>query len=431
MYLCREEQFLNTKIDLTGAISLHFISSTVEINRRISPQFLLEKKIGLGIVFSLTIRYCNWARNITQGKPNILSRSFLKKLICELQGIQTTDLIGKIGKYSMFTPTLDIFDHVLFGYLRDRLKMPSWWYHPEGKLCAFVLTFDEDWFGERANRFLNPNIPTTWFLTDDSKINTNSVMSMKAKGVSFQLHWNRLLIHLNKFGLHFCLRSIKKQIDNISHSTAIRPVACRIHYLRWDRHVDNLFFVMKEAGINLDSSFGPGRKQHGYLFATGYPYLVGDKKGRPIGIEEIPFQIHEPQGGASVEEHLRLLREAKCDYHTALVGLFHPYDCLPGKESYESYWKLLDSLHDKSAWCTNLENLSLYWNERRRRGIVSIFEGRELKIEVSDSLQRQMTLCFPDEENINSIILDERQVEVNSKLVLENGKHSLIVKYRD
>ncbi|MDD5166655.1 MAG: hypothetical protein PHQ57_04640 [Candidatus Omnitrophica bacterium] len=430
-YHCHKEEFLGAVLDLSGASSLVYRPLREKNIAAAKPDFLFENSIGLGVVFTLSIEYCRWATDITQGKLYPPGARFPRKLFRQVQGIQTPDLAGEGREDFIFAPVLDIFDQLLLRYVRDKLKIPSWWYYPGKKSCAFALTFDEDWFGERADRFPLPGIPATWFLTDDSNIDTRSLHAMQEDGKSFQMHWNRFIIHLNRFGWRFCFRDIKEQMHRISQKISNKPVACRIHYLRWDAHYDNLFFVMKEAGINLDSSFGPGRGQHGYRFATGYPYLVSDKRGRPIGIEEIPFQIHQPQGGASVEEVLRLLEEAKRDYHTFLVGLFHPYDCLPGRQSYESYTKLLELLDDESIWCTDIENLSVYWNKRRERVITSVFKEQELVVRISGLPEKQMTLRLPDGENIERIIFNKKEIPVTDKIVLDNGEQSLIVKYRN
>jgi len=417
---------------LTGAIRLIYESlgkGTLEEKK--VQELLLKKEVGKGFVFILTLEYSEWARNITQGKPNRSDGKFSKRTDWNMQGIQTPDLRTDHPEPFAFVPVLDVFDQTLFGYVKDKLRIPAWWYYPEAYSGAFVLTFDEDWFGNKAKRIYNKGAPATWFVVDDSDIDTEAIDFLRREGDTIQFHWNRFLIHINKFGLHFCRRKAKEQVDKLEKKAAIRPVICRIHYLRWDTDFDNLFFVMKEAGMQVDSSFGPGRGQHGYRFGTGFPYFVCDKEGRPIGIEEIPFQIHEPMGGGSSEDHLRLIEEADRHFHTTVVGLFHPYYCLEGSRSYESFTELLNYLDKKPIWKTNLEALTNYWDKRRKTKFLSFFENRNLIIEVSGLNDEGMTLRLPDLENMEKIALDGKEICVQEKLILDEGEHSIEICYQN
>ena len=429
-YNCFFEKFLEKGIDLKGARCLSYFASFREENQGKNSQIFFENRIGRGVVFSISIDYAKWVCNLTQGMPNSPGGSFHKKIGWDLQGIQTSDLRTDCPQPFSFTPVVDIFDQTLFGYIRDRLRIPSWWYYPDAKPCAFILSFDEDWFGKRLKRFPLPAIPATWFVVDDSDIDAESVDYIHKNTGTLQLHWNRFIIHLNKFGWHFCFRKAKEQAGNLFKKTKTQPDLCRIHYLRWDSDLSNLFFVMKEAGIKFDSSFGPGRGQHGYRFGTGFPYFVSDKKGDPIGVQEISFQIHDPMSGASLEDYIKLLEDAENNYHTAVVALFHPYYCLPGRRSYESYRKLLDFLSTKKIWCANLEQLINFWNKRLKSEISSSLNKQELIINVSKSQNEQMSIRLPDVRNIERVILDEIEVPVRDNLVLSPRNHIVRIRYR-
>lgn len=427
---CTEKRFLKNPVDLTGANFLIYVPIVKELDTEQRPYFF-EGKIGKGNVFTLAIEYGKWAINTTQGKPDMPEGKFSKKLGWDMQGIQTPNLRTDSEHPFMFMPVLDIFDQSLFGHIRDKLKIPAWWYYPQSKSNAFILTFDEDWYGRRIQKLSAPGIPSTWFLVNDSNVDEQTVNYIKKQDGTIQFHWNRFILHLNQFGWHFCLRSAKKQIHKLSQKILNNPIVCRIHYLRWDSDFDNLFFVMKEAGIKIDSSFGPGRHQHGYRFGTGFPYFVSDKRGNPIGVQEIPFQIHEPMGGASLEDNIRLLDESEKIYHTIIVGLFHPYYCLSGGKSYKLYINLLDILLKRpTTWFTTIDELIAYWDKRRGMGIFSRFEENDLVINFHEIKDDRLALRLPDIQNIECVIINDIKVPVNDRLVLKAKNTTVRIRYR-
>ena len=427
--MCAEEVFLGTTIDLTGATYIRYapVDKTGENQEKI---IFFERKRNEGVVFSLAVRYSNWAKDTCQGKPDKPDGRFSAKVGLDIQGMQTPDLRTDIDCSRQFIPVLDRFDQTLLGYICERLRIPRLWYYPERKACAYVQTFDEDWYGKRIMKLPDPGIPSTWFLVDDSPIEDREVQELIKKGGTCQFHWNRFILHLNKFGWHFCLRDVKEQVHNFAKRLSARPSVCRIHYLRWDSDFDHLFFVMRQAGLKIDSSFGPGRGQHGYRFGTGFPYWVGNKQGEFIGIREVPFQIHEPMGGASLQENLRLIDDAEREYHTAVVGLFHPYYCLPGRKSSRIYNGILEALKQKTnIWFTTIEGLTEYWEKRSRTGLTSVYEDDTLLINFSGQADRKMTLCFPDVQNIENIVVDDTEVPISEKLDVGENRKRIKIKY--
>jgi len=328
-----------------------------------------------------------------------------------------------------FVPSLDVFDRALFLRVAELMRIPGWWYHPDAKPSALVLSFDEDWAGPRLTGFENPDFPTTWFVVDDSCIDANALSELKNGGASFQVHWNRFLIHLTKLGLHVCSRSLSSQVSRLRAKTGTSPRICRIHYLRWDSSLDNLFWVMKECGIEVDSSLGPGRGQHGYRFGTGFPYFVGDKDGNPIGVEEIPFQIHDPMGESTLEEKLRLIHEAAEQHHTAVVALFHPYYCQAGHRSHKQYTELLERIQTSSCWHASLEDLSDFWKARRSTGISSSLDDSLLRIRITGMPKAGMTLRLPDVTSLESVVVNKREVESSELIVLQAGDYEVEARY--
>ncbi|MBN2126299.1 MAG: hypothetical protein JW821_18510 [Deltaproteobacteria bacterium] len=423
---CSREMFGERRLDLKGA-SLILYGGLIPGERE--GGLCYEREKGEGRIFVLALEYGKWALGITQGIPNRTGWKFRKTWDWSIQGIQTSDLRTDRPPPYAFAPALDLFDQVLWGWVRDRAKIPGWWYYPDSKPGAFILTFDEDWFGKKARTLDGKRIPATWFVVDDSDMDRETVESLQSRNDSVQFHWNRFFLHFNKFGPHLCLRKVQDQLERIQANLGCRPRVCRIHYLMWDSDFDELFYVMKDAGIQIDSSFGPGRGQHGYRFGTGFPYAVSDSRGGAIGILEVPFQIHEPMGRASEEDLIRLLRDSEGLYHTAIVGLFHPYYCLEGSRGHGSYRAVLRYLEDANLWSTDLEGWVDFWRRRNQSEMVSSYKEGELVIEARASGKEKMTVRFPDWRRIEELYVGGLECSPLEKTVLEEGRHTIRVRY--
>ena len=428
-YACTTHDLCGKTVTLIGAEAQRYLAVEKDETDEESSLLYWQKQKGKGYFFAVTFGYSTWALSVLQGKPNRPGRRFRKKPDWNIQGMQTPDMRAEGLPPVAFEPQLDRVDQALFATLRDQLKIPAWWYYPRAQKGAFALTFDEDWFGKRCGEVEKKNIPATWFVVDDSDFNRPVADQFCDQGDSIGFHWNRFRVHMNIFGWHFCTRKAKEQVSKISQKLKLRPLVCRIHYLRWDNNFDHLFYVMKSAGIQVDSSLGPGRGQHGYLFGTGFPYQIADRENKPIGIEEIPFQIHEPMGGATIEDHLRLVDDSLTKYHTTVVALFHPYYCLPGTRSYEAYTALLEKAGHTALWLTTLDDVNRHWRLRRQRKIQSVFKESCLSIKTSLEDNETATLRLPDADNICEIMLDGEVVSPQEKLILNSGYHSVEVSY--
>lgn len=393
------------------------------------PLGLLSRHpLGQGGVYLLAMQYAPWAQGLCQGWPE---GTFRPPRMRDLQGLQTPHLQHPSQPPFQYQPLVDIFDQALWGILRDQLRLPAWWYHPQGKPAAFCLSFDEDWAGSACREVAPPGFPHTWFLPADTPLPKEMFDDPAWQGAELQLHWNRFLFHMTPLGPHICLDSLASQIEDFRRRWGVPARGTRIHYLRWQDRSNSILEVMAQAGLEYDSTFGPGRGQHGFRFSTGFPLQAGDPQGRPAGIIEVVFQAHDPMGGAGPEDHVRLLDEALHN-HTAVVSLFHPYHCRPGGASHANYQAVLDRLGDWPGWLTGLGGLVHFWRARQQAELSSRWRAEnELLLTIRVPVQDGLTLRLPKAGSLAQIWLDSVPLAPTPLLVLSQGVHQVALAYHN
>ena len=389
---------------------------------------LYHREIGRGGVWTLALAYANWAAGITLGRPRSDNYLTPKGLDWSIQNLQTHDLQQTPEQKRKFEPVVDVFDRELFDLVREQGGVPRLWPHPKGQAAALSLTFDEDYYGAGCCRLDPPPIPGSWFITSPTKLDPASADALRREGASLGLHWNRFLVHLTKLGLHFNRLGLSDQRRSLVASLGqVEPVN-RTHYLIWDKRWNRDFETMAGAGISLDTSFGPGRGEHGYTFGSAFPYLPFDRSGRAIGVWEAPFQIHEPMGRPTAEENRRLIDQALSDYHGFIIALFHPYYCLPCAVSHDRYQDLLNRCTESGKlYFPTIAELAADWRARmscrlsfRRDNSVMIIRCRA---------ERPVCLRLPKKMAAARLIVNGAERSPASLIALAEGDNEVKVEF--
>ncbi|MBI3600861.1 MAG: hypothetical protein HY097_09530 [Nitrospinae bacterium] len=263
----------------------------------------------------------------------------------------------------------------------------------------------------------------------DSKISAGTIEKLIRSGDEVGIHWNRFYLHVNRFGLHYAKnKSLKEQINHLSSKLKVQSsklkIPCRIHYLRWGNDYTDAFEIMNSANIYMDSSYGPGRDEWGYVFGTGFPFQPLDKNGIPFNLYEFPFHCHEPYGNIGDSHFNKLIDESVNTFNMTIVYLFHPYHCKKDGVSYERMLKAMDNMNGR-RWVTNFKEYMSFYEARKKSSIKSTRLDNKIYIE-ADVKQNGMGISLRHFQKIKDIQPSAfSPLEKTGLISLPKGKHRI------
>lgn len=361
---------------------------------------ILQRDIKKGkiVIFSFDISL--QLISLKQGIPTTDDYRVKRGLNSKVRGVQTSDMVMNKEMRRNIIPYADIFERFIIDITLRESNLPVWWYYPDAFKGASIISFDEDFYGDRLLETVTSlelrSQSRSHFIMSDSKISAEIIKKLIESGDNIGIHWNRFYFHITRFGLHYCKnKSLKGQINQLSainHQSSTDKLFCRIHYLRWGNDYTEAFEIMDINEIYMDSSYGPGRDEWGYVFGTGFPFQPLDKNGIPFNLYEFPFHCHEPYGNIGDSHFDKLIDESIHVFNTAIVYLFHPYHCKKGGISYRRLIKAMDNTGGK-RWVTNFKEYMSFYETRKKSSIKSTRIDNKMCIE-ADVKQDGMSLSL-------------------------------------
>ncbi len=418
-----------------------FIYCTSEIQENVEMLMKIDSYpaicrcfIGKGVVISILFNFCLEMVSLKQGLPNLPNYKMKKRINLKFQGLMTSDLSSTTSIGDNSIPYADILEGILFNIISFSHPLPGWWYYPAYYQSALIDSIDEDYEAKKIVKHFNKkeikNPKKTIFLVADSPPKKECVNKLIEKNFEIGIHWNRFLFHINKQGFHW--NKIKTFFEQMKALERIVPqnykiLISRIHFLKWDEDYTNTFKVMATCGIKMDSSYGPGRGQKGYLFNTGFPFYPLDKNGHIIKIYELPFQIHLPHGSGNKEFYKKLIMDSYSHWNTTIVILSHFSSLREKILSTEGF--LSDDVEESKIWLTGFYDYLKHWENRKINILKSEYKDCKLKIFVKCK-EDGLTLYLPNTNNIERYILDGKDVEsfeANDKKLIRIPKGAHII----
>ena len=365
-------------------------------------------------------------------------------------------------------PFADLLErHVLYAPLKHRPAARLWPY-PASSAGALVFTHEERGFGDKALYMAEyeaeMGITSTYFLSPEA-ISNEGLDKLAAWGIDTGLSWHRAVdpiyrSHgLGRFTPFQTALNLVEELDTLEGWAGRRLRSGRVHDLVWDDHYFSTFRKMNEAGLHLDSSYGPHESgDYGYLFGTGLPFYPLDQSGLLIPVLEFPFLLSNNAGlGDSEDDHLRhLLGESRAGLHQ-LITLDIDADAMavsPEPEILETWLRAIDMAQKERHWITNLLEFTAFTSGRRQAGLQSSFVRDERTLHISASLPALVsptqdgslppyTLAFPtrfEGGRIASVSLNDEEQKLEglvntgdgvlTLLTVPAGEHRVVVQYQ-
>lgn len=396
---------------------------------------ILQRDIKKGKIVMFCFDISLQLLSLKQGIPTSDDYKVKIGLNSKIKGAQTSDLTINNKIKRNLIPFADLFERLMINIILKGCNIPVWWYYPDTFKGASIISFDEDFYGNRLADIdaVRNNLKFSQFITPESNISDRTIEKLINSGDEIGIHWNRFYFHINKFGLHYSKnKTLESQISFIkTQSKDIKlRLSCRIHHLRWGNDYTNPFEIMSKNKIYMDSSYGPGRGEWGYVFGSGFPFRPLDKDGTPFALYEFPFHCHEPYGSISEQLFDKLMYESTDIFNTTIVYLFHPYYCHKGGVSYERLKKAMNTLNGR-RWVTNFKEYLSFYEARKESNIKSTRINDKIYID-ADVKQDGETISLRHFQKINNIIINNKdykdsEILKTGLLPLLKGKYKIEV----
>lgn len=329
---------------------------------------LVSSDHGEGKVLSLGFDLGRLLLVLQQGAPTAPDYSVHKRWGFYDYILESHDLVWDEAYLENEVPAADVLERCLLRAARLQHPLPSWWGFPDRAPGLLLMTHDEDLQAASSCELLlehelETGSQATYFLIAPRRISETwppeAVRRFAKAGADLQLHWNRFpmangIWKLEPFAY---VHSLADQIDSLNAALLAGgspelgsrelPLINRNHYLMWDAsHFTRPFRELAQAGVAMDSTYGPNRGARGYLFATGRPFFPLDVDGSRFDLRELPFVSQEDWGGENEAWFRRMFAASESRYHCAIACIFHPH-LIVREESGARLWKAVGSLAEQ------------------------------------------------------------------------------------
>jgi hypothetical protein len=178
----------------------------------------------------------------------------------------------------------------------------------------------------------------------------------------------------------------RDQLNYLRHIQPAVPIAplSRTHFLAWPPGFDVLFRQLHDAGIALDSSYGPDKDTRGYLFGTARPFRPLSDTGLPFDLLELPFCSAENLGGADLAYFEQAFRLSEEGAHQVISPLFHPnsFAWHPDMRNYATWKDLPELAQSASHRLMTLGGLLEFEQARQSSALSVLDESSTLRLKV-------------------------------------------------
>lgn len=367
--------------------------------------------VGKGALFLLTFNLGLLLQGLQQGIPAGGQRRLRKVFGTQQRVVEPEDLVSDQDHLNAPLPFADLFERFLFRVITSQRPYVRAWYLPFRYDGALINTHDEEGLGgdprifrmnEEENR---REIRAALFVMSGKEISGRwpdpAVLRRwnDGEGPEIALHWDRfkkpvLKIRSRKFLMRE--ESLAKQIRELEKILEGKVRFNRNHYLALGEYYGEHFDKLSDAGISMDSTYGPNQGGRGYLFGTGYPFLGISWGGKATNVFELPFVAQEMWGGADPDFLKRLLLESKEQFHQCIVILFHPHYQITEKAGRDMWLGAVDEAIREGHWMPSFGEFFRFFEARQALSLTSADQAGCFEVEM-DALAEGLAAAIPYE----------------------------------
>ncbi len=312
---------------------------------------------------------------------------------------RTSDLIMDPALRTNPVPYADLLERfIIYGVIGEYTPLPAFWLFPGGADGALIAIHEDQSLGDGGGWMLDYETDhravSTLLSTVDAGLTASGAAVSQRMGGEIGLAWKKagtpleLTERVGVGKLEPLARPVglSAQIDEITDtlpSGAVRST--RIAGSWWDTRWAAPFESLAAENVRIDTSYSPAPGS-GYAFGTGFPFLVVDDQGQPLGVRELP--VVYPSGVTEGPELAELIEASQEGHHQAITWSVDSavFADFPDMERFEKWLSVFDVANQHNHIITNATRFDNYLRSRRA-GRIQSRVVRDAKLPHSKSLE--------------------------------------------
>lgn len=378
--------------------------------------------LGNGALYSVHLQLGAFFQHVQQGAPDADGELRNRYPSQQSLPLETNDLVIQESLLTARWPIIDLLEDALADDISLRVNLPRLWLYPKAAPGALLITHDEESMGDKAlwmaEADAEQGCTSTNFIVPGPIFSESALSRVHSLGAEIALH--SILTgsggeiypgtgldtdgRFQTIGL-WKIQPVWRLLPPVAQAAFLRSrtpaaaaiVASRTHFLAWPREHGAYFGALMNAGIQIDSSYGPDIVNRGFLFGTGRPFHPAGQNGLPLPIEELPFVAAEDLGGAGPDFVATLLQDSARKTAQSLTFLYHPnaFRWHPSVPAYQTWRGLCGEGKRLGFWTTTLGGLARF--QLARRGATVEAAALPTASNQSLTIDRALQLSLPQE----------------------------------
>jgi hypothetical protein len=337
--------------------------------------------IGEGTAITVDFDFGEQMVALQQGRP---SSNFQVKSADRTTTPKTSALIMAPELHKNPVPYADLLERfIVHGVIATYAPLPAFWAFPGGASGALVAVHEDSELGDGGGWMLDYEIDqngvSSLLTTVNSGLTASGAATIQRKGGEIGLAWNKagtpheLDERVGIGGFEPIARPVglSAQLDSLRETLPVNYVkTVRITDSWWDHQWARPFELMAAQNLRIDTSYSPAPGA-GYAFGTGFPYLVVNDQGQPLGIRELP--IVYPSGVTDGPALTELIEQSAQGHHQAITWAVEPkiFADFPDMERFEAWLSVFELAKQHGHIITSALRLDRFMRSRRAGRIES------------------------------------------------------------
>ncbi len=281
-------------------------------------------------------------------------------------------------------PYADLLERfIVHGVIGAYAPVPMFWPFPGGAQGAIVAVHEDTSLGDGGGWMLeyetDKNGVSTLLSSVDSGLSASGAAVIGRMGGEIGLSWKKsdtpheLLERVGIGDFQPLAKSVglSAQLDALRETLPVNYVkTARITDSYWDKSWARPFELMAAQDIRVDTSYSPAPGA-GYAFGTGFPFLVVNHQGQPLGMRELP--VVYPTGVTDGPELAELIEQSADGHHQAITWAVDPaiFADFPDMERFEKWLGVFELAEQHGHIITSVLRLDGFLRSRRAGRIQS------------------------------------------------------------